>query len=115
MIKIELIRADTRGFKFQRKNADGSVIMTTPNSIYFTVKSSFDTPNILLQKEMDDMTMDENGFWHFKLLPEDTAKIPYGVYVCDIQITQDDNVKTTTGTFKLTGEATWTSTEVDDE
>lgn len=105
---MELTRGDTGQFKFQRKDAEGHVILTTPDALYFTVKKSYQSPSVVFQKDLDDMTLDENGTYHFTIEPTDTQALDYGNYVYDIEVTESDYVQTIAkGSLKLTAEATW--------
>ena len=52
---MELTRGDTGQFKFQRKDAEGHVILTTPDALYFTVKKSYQSPTVVFQKTIDDI------------------------------------------------------------
>lgn len=87
-------RGDTKDFKFCRKNSDGSVILIEADAITFSVKKRFKDDNAIISKKLSDMTFDENGYYHVKLLPEDTD-IPVGDYVYDIEVRMGaDYVKT---------------------
>lgn len=106
-------RGDTAGYYFTRVDTEGEPITTAPQSIYFTVKRSFNDSRAILQKKMSDMTMAEDGTWHFVIQAGETDGLPYGDYVYDIQVTDDDAVTTIVkGKFTLTPEATWRSNEV---
>ena len=109
---IEMIRGDTAGFYFQRIDAEGEVITTQPESLYFTVKKNFNTIPFVLQKKLEDMRMDEEGTWHFTIEPEDTEELSYKTYVYDIQVVQD-GVKTTIakGGFAIKEEVTFIENE----
>lgn len=105
---MELTRGDTGQYKFKRLDAQGHAITNTPDSLDFTVKNSFSDSDIVFQKKLADMTMDEDGTWHFTIDPADTEKLPVGNYVFDIEVKQDNYVQTIAkGTLKLTSEATW--------
>lgn len=105
---MELTRGDTGQYRFQRKYADGEVILTLPDAIYFTVKKSYQSPTVVFQKTIDDMTIDQDGTFHFTIEPEDTQALDIGNYVYDIEVTDSDYVQTISkGTLKLTAEATW--------
>lgn len=114
LLTLTQTRGDTRGYYFTRVDGAGQVISATPDSLYFTVKTSFNTPQFVLQKSLADMTIDEEYVYHFTILPEDTERLPYGTYVFDIQVTQDGVVTTIAkGKFVLTQEATWAINEGD--
>lgn len=105
---MELTRGDTGQYKFQRLNADGGVITTTPTAMYFTIKKSFQSPTALVQKKLEDMTIGEDYYWHFTIDPEDTESLEIGKYVYDIEVTTEGVVSTIAkGTLQLLSEATW--------
>lgn len=112
MITLTQTRGDTRSYYFKRTNADGSTITTQPTSLYFTVKRNYIVKDFVLQKTLDDMTVDAESNYHFTIEPEDTDKLDYGKYVFDIQVRQDGAVTTIAkGEFILTEEATWADNE----
>lgn len=107
---MTITRGDTGAFKFQRLDASGNVITTTPDAIYFTVKKSYDCDSFIFQKSLSDMTMDEDGTWHFVIAPNDTATMAYGSYIYDIEVTSGDYVKTIAkGRLVIEEESTWTA------
>lgn len=95
---ISFTRGDTYRFKFQRKTKeDHEVIMTTPDEMWFTVKTSNSTENIIIQKTFGnkDITFDEEGYYHSVITHEETMSLPYNEYYYDIQIKLDnDDIKT---------------------
>lgn len=110
---ISQTRGDTRKYKFQRKNADGSVILNVPNKMFFTVKQDFTDDKVLIQKRLpDDFEIDEEGFWHFTIEPEDTNDLNYGDYVFDVEVITD-GVKSTIakGGFVIEPEVTFADDE----
>lgn len=110
---MKMIRGDTRGFNFQRVNADGEPITTRPDKLYFTVKKSPQDKVVIFQKTIDNMTFDEDGTWHFVIEPEDTNGLKYMTYVYDIEVITD-GVKTTIakGGLTIEEEVTWAEDEV---
>lgn len=105
---MNIVRGDTGAFKFQRLNADGEPITSTPDAMYFTVKKTFSTNTYVLQKTLSDMTLGEDDCWHFVLEPNDTASLGYGTYVYDIEVTTGEYVQTIAkGKLMLEEEATW--------
>lgn len=107
---MTIIRGDTGAFKFQRLDSSGEPITATPTAIYFTVKKSYTYSSDIFQKTLADMTMDEDGTWHFIIAPEDTASLDYGTYVYDLEVTTEDYVQTIAkGKLMLEEEATWTA------
>ena len=109
---MEFVRGDTEKYKFQRKDANGEVITTKADSIYFTVKTDGYSDDVLLQKTIDDMTFDSDYYYHFTIEPEDTDEMDYGTYRYDVEVIQDGVKKTTVGEFILTEEITFTDDEV---
>ena len=110
---LKQIRGDTRRYKFQRLNADGTPITIRPDKIYFTVKKSYSDNVVMLQKTIDDMTIDDDGTYHFTVEPDDTNNLQYMTYVFDIEVITD-GVKTTIakGGFTIQEEVTWAEDEV---
>lgn len=108
---MELIRGDTAKFKFQRHDANGNVIGTKADEIYFTVKTNGYSDIVLLQKRIEDMEFDENYYYHITINSEDTDDFEYGTYQYDIEIVQDNNKTTTRGEFIVDEEITFASDE----
>ena len=112
---IELYRGDTASFHFHREDANGAVIMTPADSIFFTVKEKgkeYETA-YALQKSGEDFSMDEAGEYHFTLAPEDTNDLDFRkLYTYDIEVITND-VKTTiaSGMFVLKTEVTHVANE----
>ena len=105
---MKITRGDTGAYKFQRLDKSGNAITTTPTALYFTVKKTYSQSTFAFQKSLSDMTIDENGFWHFKIQPEDTDTLEYGTYVYDIEVTDGDYVQTIAkGDLDICEEATW--------
>ena len=110
---MKITRGDTAGYNFQRKDAEGNVITTTPDALYFTVKAKWTDEKALIQKTINDMTKDEDGTWHFVIQSDETDGLPYGNYVYDIEVIDDDAVQTISkGMLTITEEATWQVNEV---
>lgn len=112
---ISMIRGDSATFHFHREDADGAVITEAPSAIFFTVKGSFDDDGFVLQKTLDDMTIDSAYEYHFTILPVDTNELEFGDYVYDLEVIRDDsaNDKQTIakGSFVLETEVTYASNE----
>ena len=110
---MNITRGDTKSFKFQRKS-DGQPITTIADKIYFTVKETNYTNDMIFQKTIDDMTFDEEYYYHFTILPEDTNDLEYGDYKYDIEVKIGDTyVKTISkGIFKIEDETTHATNEV---
>lgn len=111
---LRIIRGDTYQYKFQRKNSDGTPILVEADKIFFTVKKSEEDKDFVLQKTIEDMTFDEEGFYHFTIEPEDTDGLKYGDYVYDIEIIMDRGKYKKTrkrGVFKIDYEVTFVENE----
>lgn len=107
-------RGDTAGYHFKRIDNEGKPITTRPDALYFTVKAKWIDKEALLQKTIDDMTMDKDGTWHFVIQAGETDKMAYKSYVYDVEVIDNDAVQTIAkGKFTLTEEATWQVNEVD--
>lgn len=92
LIVMELIRGDTKTFTFRRVSRDTKEpILTKATKVYFTVKRNATDKQPLFQKTIDDMTFDEDGYYHFTILPEDTNDLSFGQYVYDIEVIVGDN------------------------
>lgn len=109
---MEIIRGDTKKYKFQRKNS-GGVITKKADEIYFTVKMNFINKDYIIQKKIDDMTFDENYYYSFTIEPQDTNNLLYGKYVYDLEV-KDSGVVTTIskGIFEIKEEVTFSNNEV---
>lgn len=109
---IKQTRGDTWGYKFQRTDTEGEPIMEAPDEMYLTIKVSPNDKTPVIQKTLDDMYMDESGYWHFTIFAEDTNNLAYGTYGADIERIIGDDVKTIAkGTFTFTDEYTWASNQ----
>lgn len=110
--QLKQTRGDTVGYNFKRIDNEGQPITTRPDALYFTVKAKWIDKEALLQKTIDDMTMDEDGTWHFVIQAGETDMLAFDNYVYDIQVNDNDAVTTIAkGKFTLTPEATWQSNE----
>lgn len=110
-----ITRGDTHSYKFQRLDGEKQPIEEQAPSIYFTVKDSNNEKEIIFQKTIEDMTFDENYFYHFTIWPEDTNDMYYGSYDYDIEVKYTDGnyVRTIAkGKFIVEEETTWKANEV---
>ena len=80
---LSLNRGTLLGLRAQRKDYEGNVILEEASSILFVVKKRWDDQNPVIKKTEADMTFDEEGYYHFKIYPEDTENLNYGKYVWD--------------------------------
>ena len=109
---MELTRGDSKALYFRRMSK-GQPILTEANKVYFTVKKNYDIEEALFQKTKDDMTFDEEGYYHFTINPEDTNNLDYGDYVYDIEVKTANYTKTISkGTLSITKEVTHKNNEV---
>lgn len=115
---LNIIRGDTKYYKFQRINkTDESVITTKPDVMYFTVKFADNVEDYLIQKTLENGIIfdDETNYYYFTINPEDTNNLPYGGYVYDIEITEGPKVTTIAiGDIILTEEVTFSSNKEND-
>ena len=110
---IEMTRGDTCPLRFKRLAADGEVITTIADEVYFTVKKSFANKTPILQKTLSDMTFDEAGVYHFVINPDDTDKLAFADYYWDVEVIVSTYKQTISkGILRVTDEATWVSNEV---
>ena len=79
---LRLTRGDTADWKFYRKSCDGTVIGTIPAELTFTMRQT-PTSAVAIQK-----TYTGGG------ITFDTAALELGVYGFDIQVEDEDYVKT---------------------
>ena len=110
---LSMIRGDSKHYKFQRKDENGDVIPIEADEIYFTVKRSDTTLDPIFQKTKAQMTFDNEGFYHFSILPEDTNNLVYSTYYYDIErIVQGDKKTIAIGKFIVNPEITFARNEV---
>lgn len=107
---LSLNRGTYVGYKAQRINMDGTPITTKADAVFFVVKKQWTDKNALIIKTIDDMTFDEEGFYHFSIIPEDTENLPYGNYVWDFTSMYNNNAyraKPAHGKFIIGNSAGW--------
>lgn len=108
---LEMTRGDTLRLKFQRMTENKEVIKEQVDEMFMTCKKRYSSQDYVFQKCLSkgSITYDGNtGYYHIKIEPEDTENLRYREYVFDIEITQDNNIKTVLkGTLNITEEATW--------
>lgn len=112
---LEFTRGDTYKFKFKRIDKDGNIITTPPKKIYFTVKTSWSTDEVIFQKTLVNgiVFSSDDNYFHVTINPEDTSDIPYYDYVFDIEVVEDDYTQTIAkGILKLEKESTFIKNEV---
>lgn len=70
---MKIYRRSTKRYKFARRDADREIITTKASKLLFTVRERpDDCSKILLQKTLEDMTFDSDGYYHMTLTPKDT-------------------------------------------
>ena len=114
---LELNRGTTLKLKAQRKDADNEPILERAEEIYFTVKRKWTDKEPLIIKDLNDMTFDEDGYYHFTIDPSDTENLPYGKYVWDFTPVNDDNAyrfKPAHGYFVIGNSACWIVNETEE-
>ncbi len=110
---ISLTRGDTLKFKFQRLNVVGEPIIAPADRVYFTVKKNAGDAAFILQKTLNDMTLDEMGYYHVTVEPADTDPLKFGNYVYDIEVITDSYKQTISiGSFVVNKEVTYARNEV---
>lgn len=114
-MNIEIIRGDTKSFKFQRRTTNNEVITEKPDKMFFTVKTGYYSKDYLFQKRLDTdiIYREDDNYYYFTINPSDTDELDYGDYVFDIEVIKGDTVKTIAkGTFKVESEVTFAENEV---
>lgn len=71
------------------------------------MKNDYTSSNAIIQKTKEDFRIDEEGYFHFVILPEDTDNLNYGEYPYDIEVVifggQIREVKFINGKFVAVG------------
>lgn len=86
---FEFIRGDTFAFEFSIKSADGNPILKQDiETLFVTVRAHPDElwPAVI-EKTLEDVTIDEEGVCHAIFEPADTSKLSCQKYSFDIEIT----------------------------
>lgn len=86
---IKFIRGDTLPFKAKITLNDGTPIQTQNIKTLLITgrKLTQKTSPIIFQKTLEDVTIDEEGYCHGVIEPEDTEELSYGNYYFDIEVT----------------------------
>ena len=92
MLKIEMIRGDYKKVKFKLEPKEKTDLIKF-DDIYITCKKNHYTEEFIFQKRLsrNEITKDEEGNYHFEILPEDTEKVTYSTYVFDIELYKESN------------------------
>lgn len=80
---LKLNRGVTKKYRARRIDYSGNPILTEASAVYFIVKKRWTDTEPLIKKTIDDMTFDEDGYYHFEITPEETETLSYGQYVWD--------------------------------
>ena len=117
-IDYEFKRGDTNVLeKFRVIDQEKNIMQLTDNEqLYFTVKTNPNSNQVLIQKTIKNgIYLEEDGYYHITLEPNETSKLNYGTYVYDIELKSISPklfVKTLIeGTITLTDEVTWEGDE----
>ena len=89
---LSLNRGTTFKLRGRRIDAEGNPILSTPEELYFVVKKRWTDKTALITKTLEDMEFDEDGYYHFTILPEETENLDYGKYVWDFTPVDDNNI-----------------------
>ena len=105
---LSMIRGDSESIILSLKKDEDMIPFKQGDTVYFTVKQSYSTEKITLQKIITEF--DEDGNCIIEIEPEDTKKLSFRSYVYDIQLT-DSNGRVTTiipcSKFVITEEVTY--------
>ena len=88
---VSLNRGTLLKLKGQRKDDEGQVITVAAQEAYFIVKKRWTDKTPVISKSLEDMTFDEEGYYHITLNPEDTENLAYGKYVWDFTAIENDD------------------------
>lgn len=105
---IRFPRGDIHTVTFSITDSTGTVLGTDFDEIFFTVKASFSSKSVLIQKKLSNGGIVKDGeAYTFTLQPEDTNALDFKKYVFDIEIILGTEIKSTVvGEFVLTPEVT---------
>lgn len=106
---MEFVRGDSFPFKIKVTKNDGSILKKEEvDTIFVTCRQlPYKEMPILFQKNIDDVTIDEESYLHIMFDPENTEQLDYGKYYFDIEITLKNGYrKTKLDVFTITQETT---------
>ena len=82
---ISLIRGDSGIFALAVKDTDGKdVELSVDDQLTFTVRRTAKSPLIVIQKQIEPLSTTIN------IKPADTASLPFGAYVYDVELSRSD-------------------------
>lgn len=83
-----------RKVKLKLSNSEEIINKEDIKNIFITLREQpYETYPIILQKNFEDMSLDDEGYLHFSFLAEETEKLNYGKYYFDIAITLNDDFR----------------------
>lgn len=111
---MKIIRGDYKVISFVRKDVNKKIIEDIPEKVYLTIKGSYTSDKVLIQKTLDNgITINENFEYNIEFVSTDTDGLDFGKYVYDIEIKNGDKPKTIhRGTFEIEEEVTHAKDEV---
>lgn len=102
--EINMVRGDTSDQEIDIE----SDIDIEFDEMYFTVKKRYSDIQYKFQKRLSDGSIQMlDGKYYFRIEPEDTNRLSFGDYVCDIEIVKKGSIiRTFNGVLKLSEEVT---------
>lgn len=97
-MEINLVQGDTsKIYKFQRKKIDSGLIKTLPQKMWITFKRNSNEEKAIFQKTLENGITynEEDNYYRFQILSNETAKLPIGTYGFDIAILNEEGEKKT--------------------
>ena len=93
---MEFTKGNTFRFRFPRRDAFGNIIEQKADNIWFTVKDSYNTDKILIQKTLSsgNIIFGVDKYYHVVIDPKDTNDLDYCVYVYDITVENAGDIYT---------------------
>lgn len=107
---IAINRGTSLKLKAQRKDYNNNPITIEAEGVYFVIKKCWKDKEALVKIDKSQMTFDEQGYYHFTILPEMTENLDYGKYVWDFTATEDSGnyrAKPSRGYFVIGNSACW--------
>lgn len=114
---IGINRGTSLGLKARRIDYNGNPILTKAEEIYFIIKKRWTDKTAIITKDLSDMTFDSEGYYHFKIDPEDTEPLAYGQYVWDFTAVEANGTyraKPAHGYFLIGNSAGWVINETEE-
>ena len=92
---IVFTRGDTQIIKFGLKDKAGNdITLAEGDKLYFTVKKTTTSKDVLFQKVYPTNIVIEDGLYKLTIEPTDTDELEYGEYNYDIELKTGTYVKT---------------------